>query len=158
MKVQKELYRLDGPWRGKLAMAARPRGGDWLRDDMASWKRAGIDTVLSLLTPDEETDLGLREEAGEAKTQGMEFTSFPIPDSPDSKVRGEVGGRFGKSHWHSVGRQECGCTLPPGNRAQRVGGSLSAGEKGHEPGSCRGDGLGGARRLRPGNSGAARLD
>lgn len=78
--MQKELYWLDGPWRGKLAMAARPRGGDWLRDDMASWKRAGIDTVLSLLTPDEEKDLDLQEEGGEAKTQGMEFASFPIPD------------------------------------------------------------------------------
>ena len=78
--MRKYLYWLDGPWRGKLAMAARPRGGDWLRDDMASWKRAGIDTVLSLLTPDEETDLDLRDEAGEAKAQGMEFGSFPVPD------------------------------------------------------------------------------
>jgi len=78
--TRKELYWLDGPWRGKLAMAARPRGGDWLKDDIANWKRAGIDMVLSLLTPDEEKDLDLRDEAGEAKTQGMEFASFPIPD------------------------------------------------------------------------------
>ena len=76
----KDLYWLDGPWRGKLAMAARPRGGDWLRDDMASWKQAGVDTVLSLLTPDEERDLDLRDEAREAKIQGMEFGSFPIAD------------------------------------------------------------------------------
>jgi len=79
-KMRKYLYWLDGPWRGKLAMAARPRGGDWLRDDVASWKRAGIDTVLSLLTPDEERDLDLRDEAGEAKAQGMGFGSFPVPD------------------------------------------------------------------------------
>jgi protein-tyrosine phosphatase len=76
----KELYWVDGPWPGKLAMAARPRGGDWLRDDLAKWKRAGIDTVLSLLTPDEDKDLDLGGEASEARTQGMEFDSFPIPD------------------------------------------------------------------------------
>jgi protein-tyrosine phosphatase len=87
--MRKELYWVDGPWRGKLAMAARPRGGDWLPDDLANWKRAGIDTLLSLLTPDEERDLDLRDEAAEARTQGMEFASFPIPDrqTPKSEAK-----------------------------------------------------------------------
>ena len=66
--------------RGKLAMAARPRGGDWLPDDLSSWKQAGADTVLSLLTPEEEEDLDLRQEAGKAKMLGLECASFPIPD------------------------------------------------------------------------------
>lgn len=48
-------------------MAARPRGGDWLEDDLSSWKRSGADSVLSLLTPEEEKDLDLRQEGGEAK-------------------------------------------------------------------------------------------
>jgi len=61
-------------------MAARPRGGDWLRGEIAGWKRARIDTVLSLLTRDEERDLDLRAEGSEAKAQGIEFISFPIPD------------------------------------------------------------------------------
>jgi protein-tyrosine phosphatase len=78
--MRKDLYWVDGPWPGKLAMAARPRGGDWLGDDLAKWKTAGIDTVLSLLTPDEDKDLDLRGEAAEARIQGMEFDSFPIPD------------------------------------------------------------------------------
>ena len=78
--MRKDLYWIDGSWPGKLAMAARPRGGDWLKDDLATWKRAGIDAVLSLLTPEEERDMELRDEAGEAQTQGMEFASFPIPD------------------------------------------------------------------------------
>jgi len=55
--TRKDIYWLDGPWPGKLGMAARPRGGDWLKDDIAGWKRARIDTVLSLLTPEEEIDL-----------------------------------------------------------------------------------------------------
>ncbi len=75
-----ELHWLSGPWRGKLALAARPRGGDWLKDEIAHWKRAGINGALSLLTPEEERELDLREEAGEARRQGLEFWSFPIPD------------------------------------------------------------------------------
>ncbi len=78
--MRKEVYWLDGAWPGKLAVGARPRGGDWLKDDVASWKRADVNAVLSLLTPEEERDLDLRDEAGEVKAQGMEFSSFPIPD------------------------------------------------------------------------------
>jgi protein-tyrosine phosphatase len=78
--MRTELYWLEGPWPGKLAMAARPRGGDWLPEDIAAWKRAGIAAVLSLLTPEEETELDLRDEASEATTQGIKFLSFPIPD------------------------------------------------------------------------------
>jgi protein-tyrosine phosphatase len=78
--MPKELYWLDGSWPGKLAVAPRPRGGDWLEDDIAGWKRAGINTVLSLLTPEEQRDLDLRDEEKEVRAQGMEFLSFPIPD------------------------------------------------------------------------------
>jgi|SRR6266478_5279391 len=76
----KELYWIEGPWPGKLAVGPRPRGGDWLKDDIHKWKRAGIKSVLSLLTPEEEGDLDLRSEAGEVRAQGMDFTSLPIPD------------------------------------------------------------------------------
>ena len=48
-----ELYWIDGPWPGKLAISARARGGDWLEDEMRGWRRNGIDTVVSLLTPAE---------------------------------------------------------------------------------------------------------
>ena len=75
-----KLYWVDGPWTGKLALASRPRGGDWLEDEMMGWRHAGIDTVLSLLTPDEERDLDLKSEAHEANARGMKFVSLPIPD------------------------------------------------------------------------------
>jgi len=74
------LYWLEGPWRGRLALSARPRGGDWLGDEMARWKRVGVSTVLSLLTPEEEQDLDLLKEASEAKLHALDFISFPIPD------------------------------------------------------------------------------
>ena len=75
-----ELHWVDGPWPGKLAVSSRPRGGDWVEDEVASWRRAGIDTVLSLLTPEEEQTLDLSREAGAVKTRGMDFISLPIPD------------------------------------------------------------------------------
>lgn len=75
-----ELHWLQGPWRGKVALASRPRGGDWLNEEIADWKRGGIASVVSLLTPDEERDLELTFEATMAKKHGLEFISFPIPD------------------------------------------------------------------------------
>jgi len=78
--MRKELYWLDESWPGRLAVGPRPRGGDWLKDDVSRWKRAQVDSVLSLLTPDEEQDMALRDEAGAVRAQGMSFTSFPILD------------------------------------------------------------------------------
>jgi protein-tyrosine phosphatase len=75
-----KLNWLEGPWPGKLALAARPRGGDWLAEDIAGWKRAGVDAVLSLLTIEEEQDLELLGEAKKSRQHGLEFSAFPIPD------------------------------------------------------------------------------
>jgi protein-tyrosine phosphatase len=85
-----ELHWVDGPWPGKLALAARPRGGDWLEDEMAEWRRAGVDTVLSLLTPEEELDLDLKIEAREVTARGMKFASLPIPDRQVPNSEAEV--------------------------------------------------------------------
>lgn len=83
-----QLYWVHGPWPGGLALAARPRGGDWLEDEISGWRRAGIDAVLSLLTNEEEHDLDLKTEKTVAKAHGMKFISFPIPDRqvPDSEA------------------------------------------------------------------------
>jgi hypothetical protein len=54
------IFWIDGPWRGRLAIVTRPRGGDWLEDDMTSWRRAGLDLIVSLLTADESAELGVR--------------------------------------------------------------------------------------------------
>jgi protein-tyrosine phosphatase len=78
--MRQEVYWINGSWPGRLAVGPRPRGGDWLKDDIAEWTRANIDAVLSLLTSEEERDLDLREEAGAVRAQRMSFTAFPIPD------------------------------------------------------------------------------
>jgi len=75
-----KLYWLNGPWKGRIALAARPRGGDWLKEDVADWKRAGIQAVLSLLTPEEQKELELQDEPDEVRKHGLKFSSFPIPD------------------------------------------------------------------------------
>lgn len=75
-----KLHWVNGPWPGKFAVAARPRGGDWLGEEIAAWRQAGVNTVVSLLTPEEEQDLDLQNERGEVGRHGMEFISVPIPD------------------------------------------------------------------------------
>ncbi|HEY4960121.1 MAG TPA: protein-tyrosine phosphatase family protein [Terriglobales bacterium] len=75
-----KLYWITGPWPGKLAMAARPRGGHWLEDEIRDWKNAGVNTVLSLLTADEEQDLDLTTESPVIQREGLKFLSLPIPD------------------------------------------------------------------------------
>ena len=74
------LYWIPVPWPGKLAIAARPRGGDWLADEMQGWRGAGVGTVLSLLTEEEASDLDLIGESRSARRAGMKFLSLPIPD------------------------------------------------------------------------------
>jgi protein-tyrosine phosphatase len=38
-------YRIKGPWSGALTIVSRPRGGDWLEDDLQNWKRAAISVL-----------------------------------------------------------------------------------------------------------------
>lgn len=88
------LHWVDGPWPGRLALAARPRGGEWLEDEISGWDQAGIDAIVSLLTPDEEHDLGLNDEARSAREHGLKFFSLPVEDrgvpGRESDVRGTV--------------------------------------------------------------------
>ena len=70
----------------RLAIVPRPRGGDWLQSDIERLKREGIDTLVSLLTPEENRELGLDQEAVVCTDLGMTFHNFPIPDrqTPES--------------------------------------------------------------------------
>jgi protein-tyrosine phosphatase len=85
-----KLHWVDGPWPGKLALASRPRGGEWLADELTGWPSAGIDTVFSLLTADEEEDLDLAAEAAQAKAHGVNFLSFPIQDRHVPESEGKL--------------------------------------------------------------------
>ncbi len=78
--MRTELYTIDGQWPGRLAIMPRPRGGDWLEDEIQSFRRSGVDVILSLLTPDEIDELNLAEEAEFCRANGIQFVSFPVID------------------------------------------------------------------------------
>jgi len=64
----------------RLAITPRPRGYDWLADDIRLLRRAGVDVLVSALTRTEAQDMGLREESQCCQNNGLEFLSFPIED------------------------------------------------------------------------------
>jgi len=64
----------------RLAVMPRPRGDDWLREEVSGWVQCRIDTVVSLLQSGESRELGLRDEAALCLEHAIQFVSFPIPD------------------------------------------------------------------------------
>lgn len=75
-----DIYWVSGPWPGRLGVVPRPRGGDWLAEEVRSWRASGLDVVASLLTPEEAAELELQDEEACAREEGVELVSFPIPD------------------------------------------------------------------------------
>ena len=82
-----KVFWIAGPWRGRLGIVPRPRGGEWLDDETRAWREAGIDVVVSLLEPSEEADLDLTGESASATASGLDFRPFPIPDLGVPKSR-----------------------------------------------------------------------
>ncbi len=78
--MRTELYWIEGPWRGRLAIMPRPRGGDWLEDEIQSWRQSRVDVIVSLLTPEEQTELILANEEALCRANGIKYVSFPIID------------------------------------------------------------------------------
>lgn len=78
MKAQ--VYWTTEKYPGRLAIVARPRGGDWLEDEALAWSQAGLDVIVSLLEADEAADLDLLLEEEACREQGLLFFSFPLVD------------------------------------------------------------------------------
>jgi len=152
-----QLYRIDGPWPGRLALAARPRSGEWIGEEVGNWKKAGIASVLSLLTPQEEKDLDLQNERREVRAQGIEFTSLPIPDRDVPSSEANLATILEKLDHKSIGRQKCCHTLPPRNWPKWFGGSVPARDERLESKSGGGEGHRRARHCRAGNRGTKTL-
>jgi protein-tyrosine phosphatase len=74
------MYSIPVPAAGRLSTMPRPRGGDWLDQEMLAVRRAGVDVLVCLLTDTERAELGLAAEAGAAAGAGLEFHAFPITD------------------------------------------------------------------------------
>ncbi|MEL6637476.1 MAG: dual specificity protein phosphatase family protein [Bacteroidota bacterium] len=64
----------------QLGIMARPRGNDWLDDEIKGLMIRSVDCLVSLLETSEAWDLGLEGEAEACQNWGMEFINYPIPD------------------------------------------------------------------------------
>jgi protein-tyrosine phosphatase len=65
---------------GRIGIMARPRAGEWLRDEIDGWRGVGLNTVVSLLEGSEIRELSLIDEPNLCREAGLRFISFPIPD------------------------------------------------------------------------------
>lgn len=64
----------------RLGIMARPRGNEWLDDEIASMRKQSVNHVVSLLESTEIEELGLRQEKQVCAKHGIDFSNLPIPD------------------------------------------------------------------------------
>ena len=78
--MRAELYEIIPCPMGRLATMPRPRGGDWLRGEIESFKISGVTDMISMLTPAEETELDLQSEQRYCEEFGLGFHRHPVAD------------------------------------------------------------------------------
>lgn len=64
----------------RLAVVGRPRAGHWLADDLAAFRAAGIDVLVSALHADEVRATWLEREGALAVAAGLRFVRLPLPN------------------------------------------------------------------------------
>jgi protein-tyrosine phosphatase len=64
----------------KLGIMARPRGDDWLEEEIIKLKKQNIGLWVSLLEQQEMNELGLRKQHTLCSKHDLEYTNFPIVD------------------------------------------------------------------------------
>ncbi len=63
-----------------VGIMSRPRGGDWLEDEVRNLKLLGVQTMVSLLEWSEIYELDLKDEERLCTKHGITYINFPIPD------------------------------------------------------------------------------
>jgi len=126
MAASSGIFWIDGDPAPGLAIVLRPRGNDWLPDELRRMRDGGLDVLVSLLEVDEAAELGLADESDAAGKAGLEYVSYPIADRhvPPSRAgfrgftaglaaRLRAGERIGVHCRGSVGRASitAACTL-----------------------------------------------
>lgn len=76
-----DIFWINGEASPRLAIVLRPHGDEQLEPALRRIKQGGIVTVVSLLEPREAEWLGLDEEQSTAERLGLQFLSYPIPDT-----------------------------------------------------------------------------
>jgi protein-tyrosine phosphatase len=74
------IYSIKEAAPNRIAIVARPRGGDWLCDELDALSREGIDVLVSMLTEEETDELGLDREAEECDAAAIKFVNLPVLD------------------------------------------------------------------------------
>jgi protein-tyrosine phosphatase len=58
----------------------RPKGDEWLEDELKRLRNQNVDVIVSLLERHEINELGLQTQPQLCKANNIEYLSFPIPD------------------------------------------------------------------------------
>jgi protein-tyrosine phosphatase len=74
------LFQIPRPGPGQLATMARPRGGEWLTDELRALRHAGVDVLVCALTDPELLELDLTDEQAASHAAALEFIAIPIHD------------------------------------------------------------------------------
>jgi len=111
-----ELWEVDGPWPGKLAVCSRPRSGWFLEDDLRALHTAGYGLLISALTPGEVIAGQLERVPELSAAVGLEFHHFPVGNlqvAPIERARPHIEAWFARLNagagiavhcWGTVGR------------------------------------------------------
>lgn len=84
-----EVFWTKEKYPGRIALVPRPRGGEWLEDEVEEWSKAGLDVIVSMLESEEASNFELEREAELCAEKGIEFISCPVKDRSIPKINDE---------------------------------------------------------------------
>ncbi len=85
-----EVFWIKEKYPGRIALVPRPRGGEWLEDEVLAWSNAGLDVIVSMLESEENDWFDLGREAEFCAKNGIEFFSVPVKDRSIPKINDEL--------------------------------------------------------------------
>jgi hypothetical protein len=101
--------------RGRLGVLPRPRGGDWLEDEIKSLKSMGVEVLVSLLTAEETAELDIDKETDFCAAANIDFICFPIADRGVPTSVGRHRGVGEKVSEYAFGRENRWYSLSTGH-------------------------------------------
>ena len=81
------VFWIDGPWPGKLAIVLRPRGGAELSDDMSTFQASGIDTVDVVTAADLAAAVAERADEASVVVMAAAVADFTPAEVSERKIK-----------------------------------------------------------------------
>ena len=75
-----KIYWLEAQTTSRIGIMPRPRGGDWLEDEVRSLRDSQVNVVVSLLEESEINELDLSQEPEFCALSGIDYLNYPITD------------------------------------------------------------------------------